>query len=48
MFSSFLHFGSQDFIMTLRYDFPNDNFWRISTGERFCVSVLSSELHSKI
>ena len=26
-----MHFGSQDFVLSCRQDFPNDSFWRIST-----------------
>ena len=26
-----MHFGSQDFVLCCRQDFPNDSFWRIST-----------------
>jgi len=31
LYSCFMHFGSQDFVLCCRQDFPNDSFWRIST-----------------
>ena len=30
LYSSFHHFGSQDFVLTCRQIYPNDEFWTIS------------------
>ena len=44
-----MHFGSQDFVLSCRQDFPNDSFWRISTefssglqNPKFKFSLLDS------